>query len=152
MILEDLVRAGNELGNHGMRDEPARSLTLSELEAQIGVVGGMIDDIYTQVGRGGEAPRFYRPGSGFFSTPMRELVSRMGYKMVLGGIYPHDPQVPYAWVNARHILGMARPGGIIICHDRRSWTVDMLRKVLPELRRRGYRVVSVGELVEAAGG
>jgi peptidoglycan/xylan/chitin deacetylase (PgdA/CDA1 family) len=43
-----------------------------------------------------------------------------------------------------------RPGGIIICHDRRSWTAPMLQKVLPEMRRRGYRVVTVTELLKEA--
>lgn len=151
-VLKELVRLGNELGNHGMRDEPARSLTLPELEKQIHKVDRIISDAYAAAGKPNQQPKYYRPGSGFFSTGMRELVRKLGHKLVLGGIYPHDAQVPYAWMNARHILGMARPGGIIICHDRRSWTVDMLRKVLPELRRRGYRVVSVGELERAAGG
>jgi peptidoglycan/xylan/chitin deacetylase (PgdA/CDA1 family) len=43
---------------------------------------------------------------------------------------------------------MLQPGGIIICHDRRSWTVPMLQKVLPEMRRRGYHVVTVTELLK----
>ncbi|KAG6363544.1 hypothetical protein INS49_008645 [Diaporthe citri] len=58
--------------------------------------------------------------------------------------------IPHPRLNAWHILSMARSGGIIVCHDRRSWTIPMLRQVLPELRRRGYRVVTVSELLEAA--
>ena len=76
----------------------------------------------------------------------------MGYRLVLGGVYPHDPQVASPWLNARHVLSMVRPGAIIVCHDRRPWTAPMLRKVLPELKRRGYRVVSVSELLQEAGG
>jgi peptidoglycan/xylan/chitin deacetylase (PgdA/CDA1 family) len=66
-------------------------------------------------------------------------------------VYPHDPQIGYPSVNARHILSMVRPGSIIICHDRREWTAPMLRKVLPELKRRGYRVTTVSGLLKAAG-
>lgn len=150
--LERLVRKGMELGNHGGRDEPARGLTLGELERQIGAVGGVIEGVYGKAGRERELRRWFRPGSGFFSDGMRELVARLGYRMVLGGIYPHDAQIGYEGVNARHILSMVRPGGIIICHDRRSWTVGMLRRVLPELNRRGYRVVAVGKLLDAAEG
>ncbi|KAK7737503.1 hypothetical protein SLS53_006576 [Cytospora paraplurivora] len=161
-VLREAVAGGNELGNHAMHDEAARGLDLPVLEAQIEKVQGLIRQAYRDAGAGvdgggggggdgGPRHQYFRPGSGFFSTGMRALVDRLGYRLVLGGIYPHDPQVPYWWVNAWHILSMARDGGIIVCHDRRSWTIPMLRKVLPELRRRGYRVVTVSELLDAAG-
>lgn len=148
-VLREVVAAGNELGNHAMHDEAARALDPAVLEAQIGRVQGLIRQAYADAGRGaGPAHQYFRPGSGLFSTEMRAMVSRLGYRLVLGSIYPHDPQVPYWWLNAWHILSMARDGGIIVCHDRRSWTVPMLKKVLPELRRRGYKVVTVSELLE----
>ncbi|EAA36147.3 carbohydrate esterase family 4 protein [Neurospora crassa] len=96
--------------------------------------------------------KYYRPGSGFFSERMLSLVRKLGYRLVLGSIYPHDAQIGYAWLNARHILSMLSPGGIIICHDRRSWTPPMLRKVLPEMQRRGYKAVTVSQLLEEATG
>ena len=149
-ILENMVRSGMELGNHAMHDEPSRSLSPAQLESEMNQVESSINSTYAAV----DLPRpqkYFRPGSGFFSTRMRAQVREMGYQMVLGSIYPHDPQIPYPKVNARHILSMARPGGIIICHDRRGWTVPMLRKVLPELRRRGYRITTVTGLLEATG-
>ncbi|CAO1596207.1 hypothetical protein XANCAGTX0491_000059 [Xanthoria calcicola] len=150
-VLRDLVRQGHELGNHAMYDEASNSLTDEALISQITSVEKMIDEIYTSVGLD-PPPRYFRPGSGFFHDRMRRVVQRLGYRLVLGSIYPHDPQIPYWRVNARHILSMLRSGGIVICHDRRKWTAPMLRKVLPELTRRGYRVVSVSLLlVEAKG-
>jgi hypothetical protein len=47
---------------------------------------------------------------------------------------------------------MLSPGGIIICHDRRSWTLPMLQKVLPEMKRRGYSAVTLTELLEKTTG
>jgi peptidoglycan/xylan/chitin deacetylase (PgdA/CDA1 family) len=79
---------------------------------------------------------------------MRALLHRLGYRLVLGDVYPHDPQVPFWKINAKHILSMVQPGSIIACHDRREWTAPMLQKVLPELTRRGYRVVTVSELLK----
>lgn len=146
-ILEDVVRNGNELGNHAMHDEPSRSLSDAKLREEIETVNKMLQAAYDAAGvqRG---PKYFRPGSGFFSQRMRGTLIQMGYRLVLGNIYPHDPQIPYWRVNARHILSMVRPGGIIICHDRREWTAPMLRKVLPELRRRGYKIVPVTKLLE----
>lgn len=90
---------------------------------------------------------FFRPGSGWFTGRMRALVARLGFRLVLGSVYPHDALLPWPRVNARHVLGRVRPGSIMVLHDGRAWTAPMLRIVLPELVRRGFRVVSVGELV-----
>ena len=144
--LQDLIESGNELGNHAMRDEPSRSLDDKTLKDQILHVERKLHDAYEAVAK--EPPaKYFRPGSGLFTERMRALLGKLGYRLVLGSIYPHDPQISSWRINAHHVLSMLRPGGIIICHDRRSWTVPMLRKVVPEIRRRGYRIVTITELL-----
>ena len=145
-LLEDLIRNGNELGNHAMHDEPSRSLSDATLVEQIHSVEELLRTAYSSFDR--EPPKYFRPGSGFFSDGIRRISARLGYQLVLGSIYPHDPQIPYWRVNANHILSMLRPGAIIICHDRRAWTAPMLQKVLPEIRHKGYRIVTVTELLK----
>lgn len=146
-ILEDIVRHGHELGNHAMRDEPSRSLSDKNLVEQIQIVEEMIRHAYEVVRAGESAPKYFRPGSGFFSERMQKTLDGLGYRLVLGNVYPHDPQIPFWRINARHVLSMLQPGAIMICHDRRSWTLPMLRKVLPEFRRRGYRVTTLTDLM-----
>ena len=146
-VLADIVSRGHELGNHAMRDEPSRALSDATLAEQIHLVEERIDRAYVAAKSSREPPKFFRPGSGFFSDNMRAILRRLGYRLVLGSIYPHDPQIKYPELNAKHILSMLEPGGIIICHDRRSWTVPMLEIVLPEMRQRGYRVVTVTQLL-----
>ena len=148
-VLRDVVRHGHELGNHAMHDEPSRALPDDELEAQMGEVRGKLMEAY-RAEDVTPPSNYFRPGSGFFSDRMRALVERLGYRIVLGSIYPHDAQISYWRINARHILSMLRPGAIIICHDRRSWTLPMLRRVLPEIKRRGYEIVTVTELLKEA--
>ncbi|KAJ5458742.1 hypothetical protein N7475_010130 [Penicillium sp. IBT 31633x] len=148
-VMVDLVRAGNELGNHAMYDEPSRALSDDALANQIRAVHTRIQEAYDAAGSQSQPENWlFRPGSGFFSSRMRHLVKELGYRLVLGGVYPHDPQVPFWKLNASHILSMVKPGSIIICHDRREWTVPMLQRVLPELNRRGYRVVTVSDLLK----
>ncbi|KAF2103891.1 polysaccharide deacetylase [Rhizodiscina lignyota] len=147
-VLQDLIRNGNELGNHAMHDEPSRSLSDNTLVEEIHSVEEMLSHAYSAVDIA-PPPKYFRPGSGFFSTKMRETLKRLGYRLVLGSVYPHDPQISMWKVNANHILSMVRPGSIIICHDRRPWTVPMLKTVLPELRQRGYRIMTVTELLKA---
>lgn len=148
-ILQDLIHNGNELANHAMHDEPSRSLSDATLADQIRSVEAMLHKAYAAVELE-PCPKYFRPGSGFFGERMRKVLRKLDYRLVLGNIYPHDPQIPFWRINASHVLSMLRPGGIIICHDRRSWTAPMLRKVLPKLRRRGYRIVTVTELLREA--
>ena len=141
--LRDLVANGHELANHAMHDEPSFRLAQDELVKQIKSVETQIKQIY---GPATTPLRYFRPGSGFFNTAMQKTLASLDYRLVLGSIYPHDAQVSQWKLNATHILSMARPGGIIICHDR-EWTPAMLRVVLPKLTRRGYRIVTVTELL-----
>ncbi|OAA42680.1 Polysaccharide deacetylase [Metarhizium rileyi] len=147
--LRSLVREGHELANHGMHDEPASRLAVDELERQVAQVRARLAAAYAAEGE--VLPNnYYRPGSGFFNYQMRHVLGNRGYRITLGSVYPHDAQIPYPKRNARHILSMVHPGAIIICHDRRGWTAPMLRIVLPELKARGYKVVTITELVKSA--
>ncbi|KAF2642284.1 nodulation protein nodB [Massarina eburnea CBS 473.64] len=149
-VLKELVRNGHELGNHAMHDEPSVKLPESELIHQIDTVDGMIQTAYESANMDTHPPHYFRPGSGFFSKRMRDRMEMLKYRIVLGDIYPHDPQISYWRINAAHILSMLKPGGIIVCHDRRSWTVPMLKKVIPEIKRRGYQITTVSGLVKEA--
>jgi peptidoglycan/xylan/chitin deacetylase (PgdA/CDA1 family) len=148
-ILQDLIQNGNELGNHAMRDEPSRSLSDVTLVEQIQSVDDLLRDAYTAVDAP-VPPRYFRPGSGLFNRNMRTMLTRLGYRLVLGSVYPHDAQISWPNLNARHVLSMVRPGSVIINHDRRSWTPPMLRRVLAELKVKGYKVVTVTELLKQA--
>lgn len=71
------------------------------------------------------------------------------YRCALGSIYPFDPQIPVpafsAWVVRRNV----RSGAIIILHDngyKGRNTIKTLRKLLPDLTRKGYRIVTLSEL------
>jgi hypothetical protein len=77
-----------------------------------------------------------------------------GAVLLLGIAAAADPQIRWSWFARRFILGNARPGSIVILHDHGpngSRTVQTLTKVLPELVRRGFRVVTLGELVALSG-
>jgi peptidoglycan/xylan/chitin deacetylase (PgdA/CDA1 family) len=149
-LLKDIVNAGSELGNHAMHDEPSISLPSHVLEREIHDVDKYINEAYSLSGRNRteRANRLFRPGSGVFSQRILKVVSMAGYRTILGSIYPHDPFINIWRLNAWHILSMLRPGAVIICHDRRSWTIPMLRKVIPEMKQRGYEIVSVDRFLQ----
>ena len=148
-VLREIVEQKSELGNHAMYDTPAASESLDTLKEEITAVNDKINEIYNsfQLKRPG---RYFRPGSGFFNRGMIDLVKSMGYRLVLGNVYPYDAQVKYSYFNARHILSMTRTGSIIIVHDNRPWTPATLERVCKGLTARGYRLVTVSELLASS--
>ncbi|KAK4503931.1 hypothetical protein PRZ48_004846 [Zasmidium cellare] len=146
-VLTDIVKAGSELGNHAMHDEPSVSLPSATLDSEINEVDRLINNAYNDAGRQRQN-HFFRPGSGVFSRRILDVATTAGYRMILGSIYPHDPFISVWRLNAWHILSMLRPGAVIICHDRRSWTVPMLKKVVPAMKKKGYEVVSLSKFLD----
>lgn len=89
--------------------------------------------------------KWIRPASGWFTTPMREITARYGYRICLGSVYPHDAQIRSETINSMFLRNRTNCGSVIIVHDR-SWTIGVLKSALPVLSRK-FKFVSLDELV-----
>jgi peptidoglycan/xylan/chitin deacetylase (PgdA/CDA1 family) len=141
-VVRRLVAEGHEIGNHFMRDRPAIRLQAEEFARDL----HESHDILAPYG----PLRWARPGAGWYSQAMVDAMHRKGYECALGSVYPYDATIPSVGFARRHILRNVHPGAIIVLHDRdgRGWrTVRTLHGVLPALRERGYRMVTLTELV-----
>ena len=88
----------------------------------------------------------------------------MGATRIWGVLTPHRPRdrsrklalrtcygtLAWPWLSSRYILAHVRPGAVVILHDRGARakrTAEVLGRVLPELRARGYEIVTLTQLV-----
>ena len=142
-LLQRMHEEGHEIGNHAWKDEPSISLPLSELERQILEVESLLPP------NSGSA-KYFRPGSGFFNKKMVDRVMSLGYRVVLGSIYPHDPQIHSPKTNAKHVLSMLRPGGIIIMHDRRNYSAEQLELILRGMAAKEWKAENLGGVLKIA--
>ena len=141
-LLRRMVAAGHELGNHLVRDEPSLKLPPAEFERQL-VESHEVLSAYAPI-------RWFRPGSGHYDARLLATLAAHGYKCAIGSVYPFDPQIRWSWFSRRFILSNAQPGSVVILHDWGSKgrrTAKTLSKVLPEVTKRGFRVVTLTELV-----
>ncbi len=145
-LLQQMRADGHELANHQLHDQPSIRLSAAEFEHQLRLTHDRL------------APfgpiQYFRPASGWFNQRMLQQLKPYGYTCVLGSAYPEDLLSSPTYL-AQHILFNVKPGSIIILHDgseQRARTVAVLERVLPELQRRGYGVVSVSELLERTQG
>jgi len=70
-----------------------------------------------------------------------------GFKIILWEVDPLDWKEPGSDVVASRIIAATRPGYIILSHDIHSQTVDAMPKVFDALLAKGYKFVTVSELI-----
>lgn len=104
----------------------------------------------------GISPILFRPPHGWRSPWMVGLAHREGYVVVTWSVSPNDWQRPSSQVIAKRVLQQAHPGAIILLHDGLETrsdpsmqnTVTALPVIIETLQARGYRFVTVPELIE----
>jgi peptidoglycan/xylan/chitin deacetylase (PgdA/CDA1 family) len=142
-LLSRMRSEGHELANHTFRERMSLLLPSSQLSRELSATHDLLSPF-------GEI-RWFRPGSGLYSSSMIEVANRHGYRLVLGDVYPLDGRLPGSSLHSWYILRHTQPGSIIILHDakgRGARTAGTLRRVLPALRSRGLQGVTVSELMQ----
>ncbi|MFE9906011.1 polysaccharide deacetylase family protein [Streptomyces achromogenes] len=98
-------------------------------------------------------PYFRFPGGCYDQRALRAL-SGLGVTAVQWDVISGDAFATDADAVARQVLDGVRPGSVVVLHCTRSaapTTEQVVRTVVPELRRRGYRFVKVSELIGETG-
>jgi peptidoglycan/xylan/chitin deacetylase (PgdA/CDA1 family) len=136
-----LVAESHEIGNHFTRDRASIRLGHDQFARDL-------EQAHEALAPFGPV-RWARPGSGWYSQAMIATMAEQGYRCALGSVYPYDAAIPSANFSIRHILRNVRPGAILVLHDggaRGRRTARVLQTILPELKRRGFRVVTLSDL------
>jgi peptidoglycan/xylan/chitin deacetylase (PgdA/CDA1 family) len=144
-VVRRIVDNGHELGNHTWRDERSAGKGRPRLDHSVAETHRVLS---------AHAPvRLFRPGGGWPTATVRSVAAAYGYTCVLASIYPNDVRVRSSRLIVNNVLEHARRGAIIVLHEglpERARIVSVLNDVLPQLNRRGYRVVTVSELLTLA--
>ena len=134
---------GDAVGDHTETHAPLARLSAREQHEQIFEARARLEIL-------GRRPRLFRPPYGSFNpTTFRELKT-MGMLMVLWSSDTGDYLQPGVPAIVQRALEGARPGAIIIMHDgggTRAQTVEALPLIIRELHARGYRLVTVPQLL-----
>ncbi|MBT3313912.1 MAG: polysaccharide deacetylase family protein [Anaerolineae bacterium] len=148
VFVERMIAEGHELGNHLTADEPSIALSNDEFERELLEADLALTEYVDDV-------KWMRPGSGWYNDEMLATIKKHDYQCALGNVYPYDPQISIYWFSAYYVLGNIKPGSVIVLHDynrRGGRTTKALEIILPRLAERGYKVVTLTELVENGNG
>ena len=141
--LEIAVRAGHEIEDHSY-DHKTCGKTVSELEAGITKTAQIIERV------SGRAPRYFRPPEGKCTPELNEALASLGYDTVFWTVDSRDWTGKPAEAIAKDVLKTVSDGDVLLFHDYTcpgENTLHALEVIIPELLKRGYRFVTVEELL-----
>ncbi|QIG81879.1 polysaccharide deacetylase family protein [Sphingosinithalassobacter tenebrarum] len=140
-----LVDAGHEIANHSFYHRRMVDVSPAAARREIDRTDALLK------AEGGGDTLLFRPPYGSKLTGLPLALRGAGHRMVMWDV-EDPPERLDARQYADRILEQVRPGSIILMHimyDSRATAREALPLVLAGLARRGYRVVTVGQLLAA---
>ena len=138
-IAREVRDAGHAIGNHSW-DHPSRP---RDPKMQVERTDSAIEKAV------GFRPTIFRPPYGIMAS-MARISEAEGDAVLLWSADSEDWRKPGANTIAQRIIAQAHPGGISLMHDgggTRAQSVAALPVIIDTLRERGYRFVTVPELL-----
>ncbi|MEO8967526.1 MAG: polysaccharide deacetylase family protein [Solirubrobacteraceae bacterium] len=139
-----IVTRGYPIGDHTESHAPMSRLSMRDQQSELLQDTAAIGDF------GAPFPRLFRPPYGLWNATTLKLLKRYRMLMVLWTVDTSDYQAPGVQAIVESAVRGARPGAIILMHDaggNRSQTVAALPIIIRDLRRRGYRLVTIPRLL-----
>ncbi|WP_405955657.1 polysaccharide deacetylase family protein [Streptomyces phaeochromogenes] len=139
-----MSREGHETANHTWSHKVLTELSAEEIEAEMKPVQ---DDVRRITGR---APVLMRPPQGRTGDDVSAVMRKLGLAQVLWSVTAKDYATTDTALITRRVLDQTRRDGIVLLHDRYKGTVPAVPGIIDSLRRRGYTIVTVSQLLAPA--
>ncbi len=142
-LLRRAEREGHEVGIHSWAHARYTGMSTAAIQGDIARCNSALAEVIDR------PVRWVRPPYGAVNAHVRRAINDAGYHVAMWSVDPRDWQSPGSSVVARRILSKARDGAVVVLHDggrNRAGTVAAMRQVVPELKARGYELVTLSEL------
>ena len=146
-LVEQIVRDGHELGNHGYDHRILAFAGPAEVHRQLHRTEQVISRA------GGPPTRVFRAPHGFRSPFVSSTARRLGYLTCAWSAGVFDTAKPGASVIVDRSARALKPGAVLLLHDADGWgdddrsqTAEALPAIIDEARRRGLRMVTMSEI------
>ncbi|MFI4991946.1 MAG: polysaccharide deacetylase family protein, partial [Solirubrobacterales bacterium] len=137
------LRDGDVLGDHTYNHP---DLTRGGVDVQAELLH-TIGAIRAQTGY---TPCLFRPPYGAYDAAVVRAARALGLATVMWNVDPADWAQPGTTAIEQRVLAQVRPGSIVISHDgggSRGQTLAAYPHIIAALRRRGYGIVTINELL-----
>jgi len=135
------VQRGHEVAGHGFTHTPFPLLGPAALIEELTRTADLLPPCVSR-------RPFVRPPQGRVTPRSLARVALAGYVTVLWSLDSDDCRTrDVSAIVARVANGRVAPGEIILFHEQQAWTLDALPPIVEGLRRAGFALVTVGELL-----
>ena len=151
-VARRVASEGHEIGNHTYDHHTLIYYKAPELEKEI-------NDAQAAIFKAtGLTTKYFRPPKAWLTENEKKDIKRMGYEVILWSLNSKD------WVTfddrfiVKYILHYVHPGDILLFHDsggvfkpeggNRKETVKAVSRLIGKLKERGYRFVTISELLK----
>ena len=144
-IVARAAREGHEIANHSWSHPNLGKMSQESVRSQLQRTD---DAIKSATGR---SPTLLRPPYGSITEREKRWIhDEFGYDIILWDVDPLDWKRPGAAVVRNRILKETRPGSIVLSHDIHPGTVEAMPSTFDELEAKGFKFVTVSELLNMA--
>lgn len=146
-LVQRELSEGHELANHTYNHTYfGRNIASSKFKKDIDRAEEII------LASSGQTCHLFRPPGGFYNERLIHMAKEDGYTVVMWSWHQDtkDWSTPGVKSIVNKVLNNIRNGDIVLFHDYiegRTDTIAALKEILPELKARGYRLVTVSELM-----
>jgi peptidoglycan/xylan/chitin deacetylase (PgdA/CDA1 family) len=137
-VIREIALQGSEIGNHSWTHRDLTRLGAEEVRGEVRRTQELIKRI------SGRYPAFMRPSGGAYD---RQVLDAVGMPVVLWSIDPRDWAGRSADEVASFVVERAHDGAIVLQHDPLASSYESVGRIVDELCARGYRFVTVSELL-----
>lgn len=146
-IIQREFNEGHEIGNHTYNHPEVNQIPFHELKADLIRAHQVIFNII------GADMKLFRPTSGFYDEKVVKVANLLHYKVVIWtwGQDSRDWTKVSGERIALRIMETIKPGNILLFHDQggdHSNTIKALEILLPVLKEKGYRFITVSALLQ----
>ncbi|OIV36495.1 deacetylase [Mangrovactinospora gilvigrisea] len=139
-----MAAGGHELANHTWSHKILTKIPEAEARREIERTEIAVQRIT------GTRPTLMRPPQGRTNQKVIDLCKKLGVSQVLWSVTAKDYATTDSALIRKRVLEQVKPNGIILLHDLYKGTVPAVPGILDDLHRRGYTVVTVGQLLAPA--
>lgn len=141
-IAKRIVAEGHEIANHSWSHPALSKLGAASVQREIDKTTEVIRKVT------GVTPRTMRPPYGATNARLnKRMDEEFGLKVIMWSVDPLDWKYRNSARVTSEIVSKTQPGGIVLAHDIHATTVAAMPEAIRGLKAKGFRFVTVTELL-----
>lgn len=130
---------GHDIGNHTWDHADLTKLSTADAQSEVNRTAQAVANVI------GKRPFMVRPPYGSYN---KAVLTAINQPFILWSVDPDDWKDRNADIVYQRIMAGAKPGAILLSHDLYPTTAAAYQRIIPDLIKQGYTLVTVSDLLD----